>query len=121
MALLSDARREVDPRWRRYLELVDRMLWSGQAPFAAGRSPAQLIDAMNAHNERVTRAIDPERLLVWQVSEGWEPLCEFLEVGVPSDPLPHANDRETFIGRVTDGAIDALAAWRAAREQPAPA
>ena len=49
---------------------------------------------------------------MWEVSEGWEPLCEFLEVPVPSEPLPHANDRETFVGRVIDGALTALNAWR---------
>jgi creatinine amidohydrolase/Fe(II)-dependent formamide hydrolase-like protein len=31
---------------------------------------------------------------------------------VPSEPLPHANDRETFVGRVIDGALTALNAWR---------
>ena len=121
MRLLSDARREIDPRWRRYLELVDRMLWSGAAPFAQGHSPQQLIAGMTRHNEQVLQTIAPERLLVWEVAEGWGPLCEFLEVDVPSDPLPHANDRETFVGRVTDGAIDALQAWRAQREQVAAA
>jgi creatinine amidohydrolase/Fe(II)-dependent formamide hydrolase-like protein len=49
---------------------------------------------------------------VWEVSEGWAPLCEFLEVPVPGEPLPHANDRETFVGRVIDGALAALQAWR---------
>ena len=117
MRLLSDARREIDPRWGRYLELVDRMLWSGEAPFADGHSPQDLIEGMVRHNERVRRTIAPERLLVWEVAEGWEPLCEFLGVEVPTDPLPHANDRDTFIERVTDGAIDALQDWRAQRAQ----
>ena len=53
----------------------------------------------------------PERLLVWKVTEGWEPLCEFLGVEVPAEPLPHENDRETFIDRVSGGAIEALARW----------
>jgi Sulfotransferase domain len=117
MRMLSDARREIDPRWRRYLELVDRMLWSGRAPFSAGHSPAQLIAGMVRHNEKVLRAVAPERLLVWEVSEGWAPLCEFLEVDEPAEALPHANDRETFTTRVIDGALDALQAWRAQREQ----
>jgi Sulfotransferase domain len=121
MRLLSDARREIDPRWRRYLELVDRMLWSGEAPFAAGHSPQHLIQGMRRHNEQVTETIAPERLLVWEVGEGWQPLCEFLGVDVPAEPLPHANDRETFVERVTDGAIDALQAWRSQRAHVAAA
>jgi sulfotransferase family protein len=49
---------------------------------------------------------------VWEVGEGWEPLCEFLEVPVPDGPLPHENDRATFRDRVTQGAIATLLAWR---------
>ena len=37
--LLSSARREIDPRWRSYLALVDRMFWGEQGTFAAGHSP----------------------------------------------------------------------------------
>ena len=57
----------------------------------------------------------PERLLVWEVGEGWEPLCEFLDVPVPAEPLPHENDRETFFGRVIGGAIGALQEWQEGR------
>lgn len=70
---------------------------------------------MVAHNDLVRRSIPAERLLVWEVAEGWGPLCDFLGVPVPGEPLPHANDRETFVGRVADAAIDALNAWRDAR------
>jgi hypothetical protein len=41
-------------------------------------------------------------------------LCDFLEVPVPAEPLPHVNDRETFLGRVIDGGLAALQSWRAA-------
>jgi hypothetical protein len=109
---LSAARREVDPRWRRYLLLVDRLLWDERSPFAAGREPAQMMEQMVAYNEGVERSIPSERLLVWEVGEGWEPLCEFLGVPVPEGPLPHENDRATFRDRVTQGAIATLAAWR---------
>jgi Sulfotransferase domain len=115
MPLLSRARAEVDPRWRRYLALVDRMFWGAQGTFAAGRSPERLIEQMEAHNERVRRTVPAERLLVWEVTEGWEPLCEFLQVEVPAEPLPHANDRGTFLERVSDGAIGALQQWRDSR------
>jgi sulfotransferase family protein len=112
MRLLSSARGEIDPRWRRYLELVDRMFWGPQGSFAAGYAePAQLMEQMVRHNEEVQRVVPAERLLVWQVTDGWEPLCEFLGVPVPAEPLPHENDRETFLERVTDGAIGALSAW----------
>jgi Sulfotransferase domain len=112
MPLLSRARAEIDPRWKRYLELVDRMFWGPQGTFAAGREPPQMIEQMVAHQERVKQDVPSERLLVWEVGEGWEPLCEFLGVAVPEEPLPHANDRGTFLGRVMDGALATLQAWR---------
>jgi hypothetical protein len=111
--LLSSARGQVDPKWQRYLALVERMFWSEQGTFAAGHEqPQQLIDQLERHNEEVQATIPAERLLVWEVSEGWQPLCEFLQVPLPSEPLPHVNDRETFLGRVIDGALAALTEWR---------
>jgi len=88
------------------------MFWGPQGTFAAGHEPAQLIEQMLAHHERVKREVPAERLLVWEVGEGWEPLCEFLGVEVPDGPLPHANDRGTFLGRVIDGALGELHDWR---------
>jgi hypothetical protein len=117
--LLSSARAHVDPRWRRYLEFVDRMFWSEWGTFAGGDSPSALIEAFLAHNEEVKRTVPVGRLLVWEVSDGWDPLCEFLGVPVPAEPLPHANDRATFLDRVIGGAITTLEAWRAERSAEA--
>jgi Sulfotransferase domain len=119
--LLASARGHIDPQWHRYLALVERMFWSEQGTFAAGHEqPQQLIDQFKRHNEEVKATVPPERLLVWEVTEGWEPLCEFLELPVPAEPLPHVNDRETFLGRVIDGALVALTEWRE-RERAAAA
>jgi hypothetical protein len=45
------------------------------------------------HNERVVRRIPPERLLVMDITagDGWDKLCPFLDVPVPSVPFPHLN------------------------------
>lgn len=48
------------------------------------------------HNAAVQTAIPAGRLLVFEVKEGWEPLCAFLGVPVPDEPFPHANDSEEF-------------------------
>jgi len=111
--LLSSARAHVDPRWQRYLGFVNRMFWSEQGTFPHGHSPQALIDGFVAHNEEVERVVPAERLLVWEVTDGWEPLCEFLGVDVPAQPLPHANDRATFLDRVIGGAVTTLESWRA--------
>jgi hypothetical protein len=116
--LISSARGQVDPQWSRYLQLVDRMFWSGEGTFAAGHeTPEQLMAQFERHNEQVKASVPAERLLVWSVTEGWEPLCDFLDVPVPAEPLPHVNDRETFLGRVLDGGLAALQAWRASETE----
>ena len=43
------------------------------------------------HNERVQSVIPAEKLLVFNVKQGWKPLCEFLGCDVPSTPLPRVN------------------------------
>jgi hypothetical protein len=46
--------------------------------------------------EDVKAAVPPERLLVFTVDQGWEPLCDFLDVPVPDTPFPRVNDRAEF-------------------------
>jgi hypothetical protein len=43
------------------------------------------------HIDDVKATVPPERLLVYSVTEGWEPLCRFLDKPVPDQPFPHAN------------------------------
>ena len=42
-------------------------------------------------NQAVIDEAPTERLLVFQARDGWEPLCAFLGVPVPSTPFPHVN------------------------------
>ncbi|MEO7692210.1 MAG: sulfotransferase family protein, partial [Sphingomonas sp.] len=52
--------------------------------------------ALAAYRQReaeVRAAIPADRLLIFDVAEGWEPLCRFLEVDVPDTPFPRTNDR----------------------------
>ena len=53
-----------------------------------------LVRRFNEHIAQVRETIAPERLLVFEVTEGWEPLCEFLELPAPDGPFPHVNDTE---------------------------
>ncbi len=55
-----------------------------------------LIARYHAHNARVQASLPPERLLVYEVRQGWEPLCDFLGVAVPDGPMPHANSSDEF-------------------------
>jgi hypothetical protein len=48
------------------------------------------------HNAEVRRTIAPERLLVYEVAQGWETLCRFLDVPVPTTPMPITNTAAEF-------------------------
>lgn len=71
-----------------------------------------LTDYARRHTEALKSKIAPDRLLIYQVSDGWEPLCSFLDAPVPSEPYPAENTRAEFIARVqasraeTDGRAD---------------
>jgi len=58
-----------------------------------------LVAAFEQHNDDVIATIAPDRLLVYQVTEGWEPLCAFLDRPVPDTPFPHSNDRASWAAR----------------------
>jgi hypothetical protein len=58
------------------------------------------IETFERHNEEVKRHVPAENLLVYEVGEGWAPLCEFLGVEVPDEPFPHLNESEVFRGRI---------------------
>jgi len=53
----------------------------------------QLFDAYNNHERAVRRYFTtrPAQLLVFDVSEGWSPLCRFLGVPIPAERFPHWN------------------------------
>ena len=95
--------RVILPRMRVFRRMLDRIAWDGMF---RGRfeDRAFAIDAFNRHNDQVRRDVPAERLLVYQVSEGWEPLCAFLGVAVPEGkPFPHLNDAAEFRARVERG------------------
>jgi predicted naringenin-chalcone synthase len=49
------------------------------------------IELYRRHNEEVMSTVPRERLLVYEVAQGWEPLSEFLGVRAPKAPFPHLN------------------------------
>jgi hypothetical protein len=55
-----------------------------------------VIGAYEAHNAAVKAAFGPERLLVFEAKDGWEPLCEFLDKPVPDEPYPNINSSAEF-------------------------
>ena len=47
-------------------------------------------------NSEEARTLYPNRTLIFDVRQGWEPLCQFLGKDVPEMPFPHLNTRAEF-------------------------
>ena len=80
--------------------VVDKLLWE-QTFDGNFENRQHAIEVFERHNEEVKQHVPPERLLVYEVRESWEPLCEFLGVEAPKDrPFPRLNDTESFNQRI---------------------
>ena len=86
----------VIPKMREGFQIADDVIW-------AGAFDGHFLDRGHAlrvfakHNQEVEESIPTERLLVFDVKQGWPPLCAFLGVPVPEGELfPHVNDAESF-------------------------
>jgi hypothetical protein len=57
------------------------------------------IGIFEQHNREVQQSIPAERLLVYEVTQGWEPLCDLLGCAIPQEPFPRTNSVEVFQAR----------------------
>lgn len=67
-----------------------------RAGFDADLAEANARERYDTHFAEVVAAIPEERLIVWQPSEGWAPLCEKLGLPIPDSPPSHANTSDEF-------------------------
>lgn len=82
------------PQYKRFADLIDLLIWNGV--FSGKFTDRQhAIQIYNQHIEQVKQNVPADKLLIFNVKEGWEPLCKFLGVPVPSESFPYVNDHKT--------------------------
>jgi len=54
------------------------------------------IAAYKSHNQMVMKTVPADRLLVYEATQGWAPLCAFLGVAAPDAPYPRTNSSDEF-------------------------
>ena len=91
------------PQLQPLLEMVGGVI--AKTGFRKGMDAAALARAFAAHNDAVKAAIPADRLLVYQVKEGWAPLCAFLGLPEPAEPFPRSNDRAEFWDKVAGAKV----------------
>jgi Sulfotransferase domain len=113
MRHLSYARASVDGPWKSYLEMMEEM-WERSGLIEGEMTNLEgMAAAVGRYNAEVQEVVPAERLLVWSAGDGWEPLCEFLELPVPELPFPRVNDGKEFADRIIDAALCAIERSRA--------
>ncbi len=86
---------ELPPPSPEYARMISELLWERTFGGRFGDRD-HAIGVYQAHIARVRQTIPAGRLLVFQVSEGWQPLARFLGSPVPPTPFPRLNDTATL-------------------------
>lgn len=111
-----------------FVDMQERLIWQQLFDGRFGERD-HAIEVFEARTREVRAVVPAEQLLVFEVAEGWEPLCAFLGVAVPDEPFPNVNDKQSmqralrrhrrtlhalpWVGGATVGVAAALAArWR---------
>ena len=79
------------PPYRRFFELNLRVYTEGGI-----HDRIFMTEYLRRHNAEVAQNIPKHRLLIYEIAEGWEPLCSFLGVPTPAAPFPFTNTRGEF-------------------------
>ncbi|MGE5378070.1 MAG: sulfotransferase family protein [Bacteroidota bacterium] len=56
-----------------------------------------VIEVYQKHIQHVVELVPRERLLQFDIRDGWKPLCDFLQTAIPAEPFPKVNERSEFI------------------------
>jgi hypothetical protein len=75
-------------------EMVEKVIF--QQAVHGDWSKDNVIKSYLEHNEAVKKECPADKLLVFEVTEGWGPLCAFLKKPIPDVPFPNINDAEHF-------------------------
>ena len=99
------------PFGRKFGDMSRKLIWQRNHR-GTMEDRAKAIAEYNRHIEEVKATVPADRLLVFTVDQGWDPLCRFLGVPVPDTPFPNVNDRaeiKKVIADMSKGAYVILA------------
>jgi hypothetical protein len=111
---LSAARAAIDPPWGCYMEMMRTMWQRSGLVDGEATTLGSMADAFRRYTDEVRSTVPAERLLVWAAIDGWEPLCEFLELPVPDMTFPRVNDSREFGERIAESSLLAIQRYQAA-------
>ena len=72
-------------------DIHNEMILGKNGAFKGAITDKDRMKMFNEWNQSVIKYVPEDRLLVYQVKEGWGPLCNFLDVPMPGDSFPYKN------------------------------
>ncbi len=87
----------------RFFGMVNALVWD-RTFHERFEDKAYAISVFNRHKQEVQDVVPADKLLVYDVKDGWEPLCRFLGVAVPDEPFPRLNKMDEFRARFVKAA-----------------
>lgn len=84
-----------DPERRRAARWAQEIVWD-RVFDGRMHDRRHVIDVFERHNRDVIDSVPADKLLVFEASQGWEPLCAFLGVEVPDEDYPRVNTTADF-------------------------
>jgi len=101
----------VVPFMRKFGNVSTKLIWQRSHQGTMENKEAAIAH-YKQHIENVKALVPPNKLLIFSVDQGWEPLCKFLDVDIPATAFPNVNDKvevKKTIATFTKGAYIILA------------
>jgi hypothetical protein len=74
--------------------VIEKLIWQGD--FQGRFEDKEWVRQMYYDRIEEIKNTVPERLTVWELGDGWGPICEMLGVEEPDKPFPHLHDTNEF-------------------------
>ncbi|MFI7124920.1 sulfotransferase family protein [Nonomuraea sp. NPDC050153] len=84
--------------------VIEKIVWRGTFSGRFGDRD-HAMGVYRAHLDEVRQAVPPGRLIEFEPSRGWEPLCAALGVDVPDLPFPVANTTDEYLRRAEQAGV----------------
>ena len=72
-------------------DIHNEMILGSRGAFQGAKTDKEKMQKFNDWNQSVIDYVPKDRLLIYKASEGWEPICKFLNVSIPDIPFPYKN------------------------------
>lgn len=85
----------------------DKLIWQGHFNGKFEDKEAA-IQVYHDHVEDVKKHVPADQLLIFEIQQGWQPLCDFLGKSIPKQPFPKSNSMVEFNQKMDSLLIDGV-------------